>query len=98
MIFCSFVMAVSSRTPRLGAAHPDRSAPSLGSRLRLTTPPVRLNPNYFKREQHWPNRSTAYDIITQDHLLRMPSCTRAPTLIQRPASPRCGPRLHPAPL
>src|SRR5215217_15428 len=48
MIFCSLVIAVSSRTPRPGATHPDHSAPGLGSCLSLTTPSVRLSPNYFR--------------------------------------------------
>src|SRR5215211_4936694 len=47
MIFCSLVIAVSSRTPRPGAAHPDHSAPGLGSCLSQMTPPVRLSPSYF---------------------------------------------------
>jgi hypothetical protein len=33
-------------TPRPGAAHPDRSAPGLGSRLSFATPPVRSSPDY----------------------------------------------------
>jgi transposase len=40
-------MSVSSRTPRPGALHPDRSAPGLGSRLSLSTPSVRSSPDYF---------------------------------------------------
>src|SRR4051812_37041932 len=40
-------MTVSYRTPRLGAAHPNHSAPSLGSCFGLMTPFVRLSPNYF---------------------------------------------------
>ena len=39
--------SVSSRTPRRGAAHPDHSAPGLGSYLSQMTPLVRLSPNYF---------------------------------------------------
>jgi len=37
---------VSSETPRPGAAHPDRSAPGLGSRLSFATPTVRSSPDY----------------------------------------------------
>src|SRR4051794_9068741 len=37
---------MSSRTPRPGDAHPDHSAPGLGSRLSLTTPSVRSSPDY----------------------------------------------------
>src|SRR5215212_2901906 len=55
MIFCSLVMAVFSRTPRPGAAHPDHSAPGLGSCLSLTTPSVRLSPNYFTRSMGEPD-------------------------------------------
>jgi transposase-like protein len=33
--------------PRPGAAHPDHSAPSLGSGLSQSTPSVRLSSNYF---------------------------------------------------
>src|SRR3954452_25299335 len=40
-------MTVSYRTPRLGAADPNHSAPSLGSCFGLMTPFVRLSPNYF---------------------------------------------------
>src|SRR3954452_9461434 len=40
-------MTVSYRTPRLGAAHPNHSAPSLGSCFGLMTPFVSLSPNYF---------------------------------------------------
>jgi len=38
---------VSFRTPRPGAAHPDRSAPGLGSRLSFATPSVRSSLDYF---------------------------------------------------
>jgi transposase len=41
------VITMSSQTPRPGAAHPDRSAPGLGSRLSFATPSVRSSPNYF---------------------------------------------------
>src|SRR5215203_3735923 len=46
MTFCSLVMTVSSRTPRPGAAHPDHSAPGLGSRFSLMTPSVRSSVDY----------------------------------------------------
>src|SRR3954469_7735136 len=46
MTFCSLVISVSSRTPRPGAAYPDHSAPGLGSRFSLMTPPVRSSVDY----------------------------------------------------
>src|SRR5215204_6114341 len=46
MTFCSLVISVSSRTPRPGAAHPDHSAPGLGSRFSLMTPSVRSSVDY----------------------------------------------------
>src|SRR5829696_2662061 len=46
MSFCSLVISVSSRTPRPGAAHPDHSAPGLGSRFSLMTPSVRSSVDY----------------------------------------------------
>src|SRR6059058_4033816 len=45
-------MTVSYRTPRLGAAHPNHSAPSLGSCFGLMTPFVSLSPNYFRHVEY----------------------------------------------
>src|SRR5215207_9235736 len=43
---------LSSRTPRPGAAHPDHSAPGLGSRFSLMTPSVRSSVDYCKDVDH----------------------------------------------
>src|SRR3954451_18587570 len=46
MTFCSLVMISVLSTPRPGAAHPDHSAPGLGSRFSLMTPSVRSSVDY----------------------------------------------------
>src|SRR4051795_8677205 len=65
-------MTVSYRTPRLGAAHPNHSAPSLGSCFGLMTPFVRLSPNYFNETDfRGETRSTATHASTSDPEARL---------------------------
>src|SRR3954451_24969237 len=52
MTFCSLVMISVLSTPRPGAAHPDHSAPGLGSRFSLMTPSVRSSVDYCNCGTH----------------------------------------------
>src|SRR3954470_20118430 len=72
-------MTVSYRTPRLGAAHPNHSAPSLGSCFGLMTPFVSLSPNYFTLARFKPRRcaSLIAQLLRLDHLADRVSMTWA---------------------